>query len=257
MPEHFLGIDLGSSYTKLAVLDGSGAAVHAAVLPTRSRRRDDFERELAAIRERFAIRRVCATGYGRRSVASDLQKTELVCAAAGLALAHPGRKCILDIGGEDIKVIEADADGGVVDFCMNDKCAAGTGAFLVEIANRAELDLGEMSALSRQSASERVMNSFCTVFAMSEILGWKLGGVSAEEMARGIYLAVVDRVRRLPIRRELPLFLCGGVIAYHPALADLLRDNIHADVQIAERPQYAAAFGAAALARGAGGGLER
>jgi (R)-2-hydroxyacyl-CoA dehydratese activating ATPase len=245
---HFLGIDLGSSYTKLVVLDHGGTTVHEAVLPTRSRRRDEFDRELAEIRARFDIRRVCTTGYGRRAVESDMQKTELVCAAAGVSALHPVHKNVLDIGGEDIKIIECDADGGVVDFSMNDKCAAGTGVFITEIAMRAELDPAEMSDLARKSGSDRVMNSFCTVFAMSEILGWKLSGIPIEEIARGIYLSVVDRVRRLPIRKGLPLFLCGGVIAYHPVLAELLAERVHVDVHIVDRAQYAVALGAAALA---------
>ncbi|RME29757.1 MAG: hypothetical protein D6800_02355, partial [Candidatus Zixiibacteriota bacterium] len=211
MGPHFLGIDLGSSYTKFVVVDSAGEIVHDAVIPTLSRRREAFENETRAVHDRFDISRTCATGYGRQSVEADLRKTELVCAAAGVSVRHPVRKCILDIGGEDIKIIEADAQGGVVDFFMNDRCSAGTGTFITEIAERAELEVSEMCELAKKSKSGRIINSFCTVFAKSEILGWKFNGTPIEDIARGIYLSVVDRICKLPIKRDLPVFLCGGV----------------------------------------------
>jgi predicted CoA-substrate-specific enzyme activase len=159
------------------------------------------------------------------------------------------RKCILDIGGEDIKIIESDEKGGVVNFFMNDKCSAGTGTFITEIAERSELDIVEMSELARRSTSKRVMNSFCTVFAKSEILGWKFAGTPIEEVARGIYLSVVDRICKLPLKRELPLYVCGGVIAYHPYLGELLAEAIGTEVHVVSNPQYTVAVGAAAMAR--------
>jgi predicted CoA-substrate-specific enzyme activase len=248
MTAHYLGIDLGSAYTKFVVLDHARAIAHAEVIPTLSRRHEVHERCTALIHERFDIRRTCATGYGRRNVSSDLQKTELICAAAGVSMLHPMRKCILDIGGEDIKIIESGPDGSVLDFHMSNKCAAGTGAFISEIAERAELQLFEMSRLAKESKSDRTINSFCTVFAKSEILSWKFDGVPPEDIARGIYLSVVDRVRKLPIKPGIPLLLCGGVIAYHPLLAELLAERVASLVHVVERPQLAVALGAAVLA---------
>jgi len=245
---HYLGIDLGSSYTKFVVIDGAGTVCYRMVIPTLSRRRTEFEHQWQLIHERFAVANVCSTGYGRKSVEAAIQKTELVCAAAGVSLLHPVRKCILDIGGEDIKIVECTESGGVVYFFMNDKCSAGTGTFITEIAERAELEISEMSDLARSSSSERVMNSFCTVFAKSEILGWKFAGAPIEEIARGIYLSVVDRICKLPLKRELPLFICGGVIAYHPYLGELLTEAIGAKVEVVAHPQYAVATGAAAIA---------
>jgi predicted CoA-substrate-specific enzyme activase len=250
---HFLGIDLGSSYTKFVVLDTTGAVCHRAVIPTLSRRRDEYEREWQLIHDKFTIEGVCATGYGRKAIGTPLQKTELVCAAAGVSLTQPVHKCILDIGGEDIKIVESSDAGAVLHFFMNDKCSAGTGTFITEIAQRAELDIREMSDLARKSESRKVMNSFCTVFAKSEILGWKFDGVPIEDIARGIYLSVVDRICKLPLKRELPLFVCGGVIAYHEYLAELLSGAIGATVQVVDHPQYVVATGAAALARGSYG----
>ncbi|MBI5267247.1 MAG: hypothetical protein HY851_08445 [candidate division Zixibacteria bacterium] len=246
---HFLGIDLGSSYTKFVVLGGTDEVVYRSVVPTLSRRRTAFDEQWNLIHERYRIAGVCSTGYGRKSIESAIQKTELVCAAAGVNLEHPVAKCILDIGGEDIKIVESNERGGVVHFFMNDKCSAGTGTFITEIAARAELDIAEMSDLARKSTSPRVMNSFCTVFAKSEILGWKFAGTPIEEIARGIYLSVVDRICKLPLKRDLPLFICGGVIAYHPYLGELLAGAIGTQVQMVAEPQFSVATGAAALAR--------
>ncbi len=246
---YYLGIDLGSSYTKFVVTGDDSAVVHAEVIPTLSRRRQIFAQALSTIQGKYDIARTCATGYGRRNVQSDLQKTELLCAAAGVSVCHQKHKSILDIGGEDIKIIECDAGGSVINFYMNDKCSAGTGTFIMEIAERAEIDLAEMNELAKRSRSSRTINSFCTVFAKSEILGWKFDGVPIEDIARGIYLSVVDRVRKLPLKKGIPLYLCGGVIAYHPHLADLLSERINTEIQVVDRPQYAVALGAAALAR--------
>jgi len=249
MSAHFLGIDLGSSYTKLVAIDNAGKTVYVKAVPTLSRKREAFETAMFEVRSQGEIGRTCATGYGRRNIESDLQKTELVCASAGVSMMHPTHKCILDIGGEDIKIIESGADGAVISFFMNDKCSAGTGTFITEIAERAELDAAEMGPLARRSQSERTMNSFCTVFAKSEILGWKFEGAPIEELAKGIYLSVVDRVRKLPIKRDLPLFLCGGVIAFHPYLGELISERMQVHMQVVAQPQFAVALGAAVLAR--------
>jgi predicted CoA-substrate-specific enzyme activase len=249
--QHFLGIDLGSSYTKFTAVDNAGMVAHIGVIPTLSRRREEFEKTMEQIATRYNVVRTCATGYGRSSIETDDRKTELVCAAAGVSFLHPTHKCILDIGGEDIKIIEADSSGRVVSFFMNDKCSAGTGTFITEIAERAELDTAEMNELARNSNANQIMNSFCTVFAKSEILSWKCNGTPIEDIARGIYLSVVDRVCKLPIKTDLPVFFCGGVVAYHPYLCELLDNELHTDITVVADPQYSISLGAAVLARNA------
>ncbi|MBI5058884.1 hypothetical protein HZB60_03750 [candidate division KSB1 bacterium] len=244
-----LGVDLGSHYTKFVVSDSTGGRVFMKVIPTLSRHHQAFSESLTGIRNRFNIRGECATGYGRNSYASELKKPELICAAAGVSSLFPLRKVIIDIGGEDIKIIECEPGGQVIQFYMNDKCSAGTGAFLTEIADKAEIGLDEMSALARRSTSDQPMNSFCTVFAKTEILSWKFSGVAIEDMARGIYLSIVDRICKLPIRAGLPVFLCGGVAAHHPYLCELLSRRLGAPVQITPDPQFMVALGAAMFAR--------
>jgi len=242
---YYLGADLGSSYTKLVVIDGQGSPVHSEVMPTLTRRRHRLEESLNSLHERFTIAAACATGYGRGNLDWDLKKTELVCAATGAAGPQPIEKTIIDIGGEDIKIIQSGGRGEINNFYMNDKCSAGTGAFISEIAAKVELEIGEMSALARSSSTDRTLNSFCTVFAKTEILGWKFEDVSPEDMARGIYMSIVTRLSKLPIRADLPVFLCGGVIAYHPYLAVLLAGQLGLEVRVADEPQYVAALGAA------------
>lgn len=249
MSRYYLGIDLGSSYTKFVVCDSDRATAYRSVIPTLSRNRKAFEEQSGQIMKEFAIKGICATGYGRNSCESDLQKTELVCAAAGLSIEAPVAKLVLDIGGEDTKIIECGPDGKVTNFHMNDKCSAGTGTFITEIAERSELAMDEMSDLARSSNSERTINSFCTVFAKSEILGWKFEGMPIEDIARGIYLSIVDRIAKMPLKSNLPVYLTGGVIAYHPFLAELLADHLKIKVEVAREPQYVVALGAAELAR--------
>ncbi len=250
MTEYFLGVDLGSSFTKFLVVDDQGEVTYKHVLRSLSRDRSEFNRTLDEINTKFNIKRSCSTGYGRKTFPALLKKTELICASAGVSYWAPNQeKTILDIGGEDIKIIRSKGDGSVMQFSMNDKCSAGTGTFITEIAERAELEIGELSHLAAQSSSTRQINSFCTVFAKSEILTWIFDGIPVEDIARGIYLSIVNRICKLPLSRDLPVYLCGGVIAYHPYLQDLLSQELNLEVQVAPYPQYSVAYGAAILAQ--------
>ncbi len=248
MGVYFLGIDLGSSYTKFAVTDDSGGLVLNNVIPTLSRNKGMFRDQLTKINKQFSIKQICTTGYGRDTFDGDLKKTELICASAGVSALFPEHKCIIDIGGEDIKIIESGPDGKVINFYMNDKCSAGTGTFITEIADKAELEIGEMSDLAKLSSGSSIINSFCTVFAKSEILGWKFNNIPIEEIAKGIYLSIVTRIRKLPVKTHIPIILCGGVIAFHPYLQELLSEEFDVNVSIAPNPQYMVALGASILA---------
>ncbi len=245
----YLGIDLGSSYTKFVVVGNDGTILFKEVIATLSRKRDQFEKNMDEIARRFDIQKTCSTGYGRDSYSGDMQKTELICASAGVSAIVDCHKSVIDIGGEDIKIIESDPNGSVVQFYMNDKCSAGTGAFITEIAEKAELEIGEMDEFARRSNSERMINSFCTVFAKTEILGWKFKGVPIEDIARGIYLSIVDRIAKMPIPGGLDIYLCGGVIRFHPYLRDLLAEKIAEKITIVPDPQFIVALGAAELSR--------
>ncbi|RMH87740.1 MAG: 2-dehydropantoate 2-reductase [Calditrichaeota bacterium] len=248
--DHFLGIDLGSAYTKFTVIDETGQVVFQTLIKTMNRDRVALRHVMDGIHGEFPIRFSCATGYGRRQFPhAEIAKTEIHCGAVGVSAYHPGAKTIIDIGGEDIKVIRCDEQNNVDTFYLNDKCAAGTGAFITEIAERAELEIGEMSNLAEKSTFDRELNSFCTVFAKTEIMKWMFDGVSKEDIAKGIYISIANRVSKLRVDTSVPVYLIGGVAAHHPYLKTLLEDKFGVPVQVVENPIYVVSLGAALLAR--------
>lgn len=246
----YMGIDLGSAYTKFTVVDSEKNVVFRHMLRTLNRDKVALTQVVRALNEEFPIESSCATGYGRKTFPdSDIIKTEINCAAVGVQEFHPGEKNIVDIGGEDIKVIRCDAQGKVENFYLNDKCAAGTGAFLVEIAERAGIDLKEMSRLAGQSAYEKELNSFCTVFAKTEIMNWIFEGQPIENIAKGIYLSIGNRIAKMRIDTGVPVVMIGGVTTHHPFIRAHLAQKLDRTVIQPENAQYVVSLGAALLAR--------
>jgi predicted CoA-substrate-specific enzyme activase len=246
----FLGIDLGSAYTKFTVIDEDKNVVFRYMLKTLNRDKIASKHIVNAIHEEFPIKYSCATGYGRKNFPdAEMVKTEINCAAAGANEFISGAKNILDIGGEDIKVIHCDKEGKVENFYLNDKCAAGTGAFLTEIAERAGIDVKEMSRLAEQSDYKQELNSFCTVFAKTEIMKWIFDGQPIENLAKGIYLSIGNRVAKMRINTSAPIVMIGGVIAHHPFIKTLLEENFKQKVIVLNEPQHVVSLGAALVAR--------
>lgn len=245
----FLGIDLGSAFTKFTVIDEQGNALFRYCLPTLSSDKQAQKNVMQAIASHFNISHSCATGYGRKHFAeTDLVKTEINCAAAAVSKFFPGEKNIIDIGGEDIKIIRCDKDDAILNFYMNDKCAAGTGAFITEIAERAGINIAEMSGLASLSGYEKELNSFCTVFAKTEIMNWIFDGMKPEDISRGIYISIANKVAKMRLDPGIPTYMIGGVIAHHSYLKTILNDKFNLNINIVDAPQYAVAFGAAAMA---------
>lgn len=248
--EYHLGVDLGSSYTKFIVLDSDSKIVFKLALKTLNRDKIGVRHVMRAIQSEFDIKSSCATGYGRKNFPdADFAKTEINCAAEGVSYSYHGVKNIIDIGGEDIKVIHCDNMNHVENFYLNDKCAAGTGSFITEIAERAELNVSEMSLLAARSNNKNELNSFCTVFAKTEIMKWLIDGMSVEDIAKGVYLSIANRVAKLRIVNDEPIYLIGGVIAFHPYLKDILSTKLNQKVLMVENPQFMGALGAALLAK--------
>ena len=246
----FLGIDLGSAYTKFTVIDQNGSPVFRYILQTLNKDRQAMKVVLQAIHGSFNIKYSCATGYGRKHFTdTDIVKTEINCAAAGVSPFFSGAKNIIDIGGEDIKVIQCDAENHVGNFYMNDKCAAGTGAFLSEIAERAGITDADMSGLAAHSQYDKELNSFCTVFAKTEIMNWVFDGMPVRDIARGIYISIANKVAKMKITPGLPTYMIGGVISYHPYLSNILQEKFNRDIITVEHPQFVVSYGAASIAR--------
>ncbi|NUM49901.1 MAG: 2-dehydropantoate 2-reductase [Flavobacteriales bacterium] len=245
----FLGIDLGSAYAKFTITNDKGNAVFRYFLPTMTNDKQAFKNVMAAISSNFNIKYSCATGYGRKHFTeTDIVKTEINCAAAGVSFFYAGEKNIIDIGGEDIKIIRCDKDNNVENFYMNDKCAAGTGSFLAEIAERAGINISDMSSLASLSKYDKELNSFCTVFAKTEIMNWIFDGMKPEDISRGIYNSIANKVAKMRLDPGIPTYMIGGVIAHHPYLKDLLNEKFNKDIKIVEAPQHIVSFGAAIIA---------
>ena len=246
----FLGVDLGSAYIKFCIVDNKQNVVFRYLLETLNKNRMAHKQVMQAIQSDFDIKYSCATGYGRKHFnESDIIKTEISCAAAGVSKYYFGEKNIIDIGGEDIKVIHCDEFNNVASFNMNDKCAAGTGSFLSEISERAEIEIGEMSQLAEKSDFNNELNSFCTVFAKTEIMKWIFDGVPIEDISRGIYLSVANKVAKMKLYPDMPTIIVGGVIKHHTYLKTLLNEKFNMDIQIVDNPQHLVSLGAAMLAQ--------
>ncbi len=246
----FLGIDLGSAYSKFTVIDEDGKPIFIYSLPTLLNDKQAQKNVMQTIASSFNIKYSCATGYGRKHFEnSDIIKTEINCASSGVSAHHSGEKNIIDLGGEDIKIIKSDEQNHISNFYMNDKCAAGTGSFISEIAERANINISEMSTLASLSNSDKELNSFCTVFAKTEIMSWIFKGLSVQDISRGIYLSIANKVAKLRLENDIPTFLIGGVIAHHPYLKNLLNEKFNKNIQIIKNPQHVVSFGAAIIAK--------
>ncbi len=252
----FAGIDVGSLSTDVVLLDGGGGVAGASVVATGASTRkacaDALGRALA-----FAgagepdIAFAVSTGYGRDSVASaGLRLTEITCHARGARHLFPAARTVLDIGGQDSKVIRLSPGGKVIDFAMNDKCAAGTGRFLEVMARALEMDLEEMGPRSLLSKKPLAVSSMCTVFAESEVISLIASGAAPEDIARGIHAAVADRVAALAERVGIvpPVVMTGGV-AKNPGARKALEERFGLSLLVPAEPQTAGALGAALIAR--------
>ena len=246
----YLGVDLGSAFMKFTVIDEEDNIVFQTAIKTLNRDKVAFKHVLNAIHAEYNIKTSCATGYGRKHfVEADFNKTEINCAAVGVSKYLEGRKCIIDIGGEDIKIIHCDENNAVENFYLNDKCAAGTGSFITEIAERADLSVADMSQLAQQSDFKKELNSFCTVFAKTEIMSWIFDGVPLPDIAKGIYLSIANRVAKMRLKSDTTIILIGGVIANHPHLKEVLEKRLKVTIQTINNPQFTVSYGAAIMAK--------
>ncbi len=247
---YFLGMDLGSAFTKFTIIDEKGVPVFRYLLHTMNKDRNAMKNVMQAIHAVFNIKYSCATGYGRKHFTeTDMIKTEINCAAAGVGEFYKGEKNIIDVGGEDIKIIHTKDDNQVANFYMNDKCAAGTGAFLEEISERAEINISDMSSLAAHSEYEKELNSFCTVFAKTEIMSWVFDGMSKPDIARGIYISISNKITKMRLFPNIPTFMIGGVIEHHPYLSTILGKKFNIEIKTIDHPQFIVSLGAATTAK--------
>jgi len=247
----YAGIDVGSCTTKAVVIDQEDNVVGSHV------RRSGVDYQSAAT-ESLEIALggkgwdgipIVSTGYGRHSISFATEaKTEIACHSKGGFHYVQRALTVVDIGGQDNKVIKLDNQGRRLDFKMNRKCAAGTGTFIEEIAARMAIPLDMLDGMARKAEKRVKIGSYCTVFASTEILSLIRAGVSSEELVRGVFESVVDRVMEM-IPLVDTVLLCGGVVEYFPIVADIFKARISGEVIVPPHPQLTGAYGAALFAR--------
>lgn len=251
----FLGIDIGSTTSKAVILDGDGNLAASAVQSTGAGTRGPeiaVARALAAAGiDEGELSYTVATGYGRIVYArADRQVTEISCHAKAIAGLYPAARTLIDIGGQDAKVIRLNPAGGVAHFVMNEKCAAGTGRFLEVMARILDCGIDQLSDLSAGATRAISISSTCTVFAESEVISQLAAGACSADVASGAHRAVAKRVAGLAGRIGIAgqVVMSGGV-ALNRSLVAALEDEIGESITVAENPQIMGALGAAGYAR--------
>jgi predicted CoA-substrate-specific enzyme activase len=249
------GIDIGSISTKAAIMEGDRMVASRVIFTgynaeTAGKKVFEMVLEDANLASRD-VGRVIATGYGRKSVAfADRAVTEIMCHAAGARYMNPQIRAVIDIGGQDSKAILLDETGRVVNFAMNDKCAAGTGRFLEVMARALEVDLDEFGRLSLQAAAPSKISSLCTVFAESEVISLIARGEKRENIIAGIHESICIRVLAMANRVGVrdPIAMTGGV-AKNIGVVKAFEKAVGLPVAVSEYAQINGAIGAALLAQ--------
>ncbi|MDD5762050.1 MAG: acyl-CoA dehydratase activase [bacterium] len=250
----FVGLDIGSSRTKVAVIDAGRMLLGHAVRKSGT----DFSATAAACLDeslemagigRTAIVLAVSTGYGRANVdfVTARSKTEIGCLSRWGRHNFSEAVTIIDIGGQDNKVIKLDGDGRRAGFKMNRKCAAGTGAFLEEMSLRLDIPLEAMEALARESTEMVKLGSYCTVFSATEVLENIRHGKKVPDIVKGLFYSVVKRVLEMDSHAGR-LVMTGGVVAHNPYIVEMAGEMTGRTVVLPEFPQLAGAIGAALYA---------
>lgn len=251
----FAGIDAGSRAIKIVLIDGETAETVGFAQrdqsPHPGRDTDEFFARVLAENHltRPDVRRVVATGYARSSVTTaDTTVTEITCHARGVRKLLPSARTIVEIGGQDSKLMRLGQDGTVRDFAMNDRCAAGTGRFLELVAERLGCGLSALGDLARRSVTPAVISSMCAVFAETEIIGLLASGRAPQDIVLGVQAAVASRVSAMAGGTVVPPVAFTGGVARVAGMDKALAAVLGHEMVIPERPQFTGALGAALLA---------
>jgi (R)-2-hydroxyacyl-CoA dehydratese activating ATPase len=249
----YVGVDVGASAVKGVVLDGNQKIIGEGVARTgvdldgaaQSCLDDLLQANSLTMDD---ITAVTATGFGRHNVSfATATKTEIGCHAKGCFHHFPRAITIIDIGGQDNKIITLDEKGNTLDFKMNRKCSAGTGSFLEEIAERLDVDLSSLDGLATASLETVELGSFCTVFSKTEVLARMREGKPLGAILRGALQSVVQRVVEIgPLEGDV--VMSGGVAAHNPLVAKLMEERLGKKILLPPSPQIIGALGAALFA---------
>ena len=244
-----LGIDVGSTTVKIVGVDSNGEMVWNILEPTEPRVEEQVGRLLDYSKKengKMTGIPLVATGYGRKLVHQAERKvTEITCHARGIFREFKHKGTLVDIGGQDSKVISITSEGRVLDFTMNDKCAAGTGRFLENTSGRLGVALEKMGEEALSTTEEVPISSTCTVFAESEIISMIANGVAVPAILRGLHRSLIKRIVSMiyTVSFVPPLMLSGGVVK-NPAIRYMLAEEVGEEVILPEFPQLMGAYGA-------------
>jgi predicted CoA-substrate-specific enzyme activase len=249
------GVDVGSTQTKAVIIDEGRRIVARALTMTGANvvraAEECYQAALGAgdLREE-EVEYVVGTGYGRYKVTfGNTQVTEISCHGRGAVHMFPATRTVVDMGGQDTKAIRVSAAGEIVDFCMNDKCAAGTGRFLGAAASALDIPLGDLGATALRGERAVKISTTCTVFAESEVLSWLGRGKKIEDILLGVHQSIAGRsaglLRRVGVEDEVTF--TGGV-ARNVAMIDALQGALGRSLNVSEDSHYMGALGAALFA---------
>ncbi|MDH6679167.1 putative CoA-substrate-specific enzyme activase [Rhodococcus sp. LBL1] len=250
-----MGVDLGSTTAKAAVVDPSGALCGAEVVQMGAVSREAVARAIDGALARAgvtreSIRQTVGTGYGRRLVPGvDRTFTEITCHARGAAALRPGVRLVIDIGGQDSKAIIVDDAGLVERFAMNDRCASGTGRFFDVLARALEVEISAVGDLALQGSDGLEVSSMCATFAETEVISLLAQGQGKADIAASVHRAVASRTLGLvaQVGKATPTVMTGGV-ARNPAAIRYVSQALRHPVELLDQPQIAGAYGAGLLA---------
>jgi len=249
------GVDVGSTQTKAVIIDEAGQIVGRALTDTGANvmmaAQEAFDVALASagLREE-EVEYVVGTGYGRYKVNfGNSQVTEISCHGRGAVHMFPDTRTVVDMGGQDTKAIRVSETGEIVDFCMNDKCAAGTGRFLGAAASALDIPLDDLGATALRGDRPVKISTTCTVFAESEVLSWLGRGKKIEDILQGVHQSIAARsaglLRRVGVEDEVTF--TGGV-ARNPAMVAAINTRLGLEVNVSDESHFMGALGAALFA---------
>jgi len=252
---YFAGVDIGSTMTKVMLIDKSDNLLSAIKGPTGPEHRQLANEVMRQALEQASLQiedisYIVATGYGRLNVPfADRQITELSCHARGVSSLFPNARTAIDIGGQDTKCLKID-NGKLINFVMNDKCAAGTGRFLELTAAALGIELQDMGDISLKADKKIQISNMCTIFAQQEVVALLSHGEKLENILAGLHAALASRVAALArrLRIEPDLVLTGGV-AKNIGMVKAMRETVGFAIFVPEEPLLTGALGAAILAR--------
>jgi predicted CoA-substrate-specific enzyme activase len=249
------GVDVGSTQTKAVILDEGGQIVARALTDTGANvmraAESAFQQAVEAGKvQEEEVEYVVGTGYGRYKVTfGNTQVTEISCHGRGAVHMFPATRTVVDMGGQDTKAIRVAPTGEILDFCMNDKCAAGTGRFLGAASRALDIPLEELGPTALRGERPVKISTTCTVFAESEVLSWLGKGKKIDDILLGVHHSIARRssglLRRVGIEEEVTF--TGGV-ARNVAMIASLNQSLELEVNVSEESHYMGAVGAALFA---------